>query len=101
MMRTAGGGGSARWHGFVTDPTARGGTAALTMLALMASSPHDSSGPSGSPVPGVFAVGPAGGAGCRLGPRARAGSPKVLLDLTGSGRSLLQATVDRLVPLAG
>ncbi|MGO1287613.1 MAG: mannose-1-phosphate guanylyltransferase, partial [Cellulosimicrobium funkei] len=67
----------------------------------MASSPHDSSGPSGSPIPGFFAVVPAGGAGTRLWPLSRAGSPKFLLDLTGSGRSLLQATVDRLVPLAG
>jgi mannose-1-phosphate guanylyltransferase len=53
------------------------------------------------PVEGFHAVIPAGGAGTRLWPLSRAGRPKFLLDLTGSGRSLLQATVDRLVPLTG
>lgn len=48
-----------------------------------------------------WAVVPAGGAGTRLWPLSRAHAPKFLLDLTGSGRSLLQATWDRLVPLAG
>src|SRR6476469_5069727 len=48
-----------------------------------------------------WAVIPAGGAGTRLWPLSRAGSPKFLHDLTGSGRSLLQATWDRLVPLTG
>ncbi len=52
-------------------------------------------------VPGLHAVVPAGGAGTRLWPLSRAGSPKFLHDLTGSGRTLLQATVDRLVPLTG
>ena len=33
---------------------------------------------------------PAGGAGTRLWPLSRAGRPKFLLDLTGSGRTLLQ-----------
>jgi mannose-1-phosphate guanylyltransferase len=42
------------------------------------------------------AVIPAGGAGTRLWPLSRAGRPKFLLDLTGSGRSLLQETWDRL-----
>ncbi len=50
---------------------------------------------------GFWAVIPAGGAGTRLWPVSRAGAPKFLLDLTGSGRTLLQATVDRLTPLAG
>ncbi len=50
-------------------------------------------------VEGFWAVVPAGGAGTRLWPLSRAGRPKFLLDLTGSGRTLLQATVDRLVPL--
>jgi len=50
---------------------------------------------------GFHAVVPAGGAGTRLWPLSRAGRPKFLLDLTGSGRTLLQATVDRLVPLTG
>ncbi|MDC7119945.1 sugar phosphate nucleotidyltransferase [Cellulomonas fimi] len=53
------------------------------------------------PVPGLYAVVPAGGAGTRLWPLSRAGHPKFLHDLTGSGRTLLQATVDRLVPLTG
>lgn len=47
-----------------------------------------------------YAVVPAGGAGTRLWPLSRAGNPKFLLDLTGSGRSLLQQTWDRLRPLA-
>lgn len=49
---------------------------------------------------GFHAIIPAGGAGTRLWPLSRAARPKFLLDLTGSGRTLLQATVDRLVPLA-
>lgn len=47
-----------------------------------------------------WAVIPAGGAGTRLWPISRAGSPKFLHDLTGTGRTLIQATVDRLRPLA-
>jgi len=47
-----------------------------------------------------WAVVPAGGAGTRLWPLSRRAHPKFLHDLTGGGRSLLQATVDRLVPLA-
>lgn len=42
------------------------------------------------------AVIPAGGAGTRLWPLSRSGHPKFLLDLDGSGRSLLQQTWDRL-----
>lgn len=49
---------------------------------------------------GFWAVIPAGGAGTRLWPLSRRSSPKFLLDLTGSGRTLLQATWDRLTPLA-
>ncbi|GAA4398596.1 mannose-1-phosphate guanylyltransferase [Fodinibacter luteus] len=52
-------------------------------------------------IPGFWAVVPAGGAGTRLWPLSRAAHPKFLLDLTGSGRTLLQATVDRLGPLTG
>ncbi|MGO1167316.1 MAG: sugar phosphate nucleotidyltransferase, partial [Janibacter sp.] len=48
-----------------------------------------------------WAVVPAGGAGTRLWPVSRADSPKFLHDLTGSGRTLIQATVDRLRSLAG
>ena len=44
---------------------------------------------------------PAGGVGSRLWPLSRANAPKFLLDLTGSGTSLLRATWDRLTPLVG
>ncbi|MFD1824925.1 mannose-1-phosphate guanylyltransferase [Mumia zhuanghuii] len=52
-------------------------------------------------VPSLQAIVPAGGAGTRLWPVSRRSRPKFLLDLTGSGRSLLQHTYDRLVPLVG
>jgi mannose-1-phosphate guanylyltransferase len=55
----------------------------------------------GDSVARLWAVVPAGGAGTRLWPLSRASSPKFLHDLTGSGRTLLQSTVDRLVPLVG
>lgn len=48
-----------------------------------------------------WAVIPAGGAGTRLWPLSRAGSPKFVHDLTGSGRTLIQDTAARLAPLAG
>ncbi|MBO3096591.1 mannose-1-phosphate guanylyltransferase [Cellulomonas dongxiuzhuiae] len=54
-----------------------------------------------APIADFHAVVPAGGAGTRLWPLSRAGYPKFLLDLTGSGRTLLQGTVDRLLPLTG
>ncbi|WP_344099573.1 mannose-1-phosphate guanylyltransferase [Myceligenerans crystallogenes] len=53
------------------------------------------------PIEGFHAVIPAGGAGTRLWPLSRRKAPKFLHDLTGSGRTLLQATVDRLAPLTG
>lgn len=43
---------------------------------------------------------PAGGAGTRLWPLSRKAHPKFLLDLTGSGWSLLQQTLLRLAPVA-
>jgi len=46
------------------------------------------------------AVVPAGGAGTRLWPLSRSDRPKFLLDLTGRGRTLLQSTWDRLLPLS-
>jgi mannose-1-phosphate guanylyltransferase len=52
-----------------------------------------------SPLDHFWAVVPAGGAGTRLWPLSRSASPKFLHDLTGSGRTLLQATADRLAPL--
>jgi len=64
---------------------------------LGGASPSDGDGA----VPGFCAVVPAGGAGTRLWPLSRAGHPKFLLDLTGAGRTLLQQTWDRLVPLTG
>ncbi len=56
---------------------------------------------SDAPLDHFWAVIPAGGAGTRLWPLSRSASPKFLHDLTGSGRSLIQTTVDRLEPLAG
>ncbi len=61
------------------------------------------SAPAGSAAAGLphfWAVVPAGGAGTRLWPLSRRAEPKFLRDVTGGGRSLLQATCDRLVPLA-
>lgn len=52
------------------------------------------------PIADFWSVIPAGGAGTRLWPLSRAGRPKFLHDLTGQGRSLLQATADRLRPLS-
>jgi len=50
-------------------------------------------------IPGFYVVIPAGGAGTRLWPLSREAHPKFLLDLTLKGRSLIQATWDRLIPL--
>ncbi len=47
------------------------------------------------------AIIPAGGVGSRLWPLSRAGAPKFLHDLTGTGRTLLRETWERLLPLAG
>ncbi len=52
------------------------------------------------PIAGFYAVVPAGGAGTRLWPLSRSERPKFLLDLTGTGSTLLQATHARLAPLA-
>lgn len=54
-----------------------------------------------TPIQRFHAVIPAGGVGSRLWPLSRAAAPKFLHDLTGSGRTLLQGTWDRLVPIAG
>ncbi|MCE7006052.1 mannose-1-phosphate guanylyltransferase [Kibdelosporangium philippinense] len=48
----------------------------------------------------LHVVVPAGGSGTRLWPLSRATDPKFLHPLTGTERSLLQATYDRLVPLS-
>lgn len=52
-------------------------------------------------IDGFRAIIPAGGAGTRLWPLSRKGSPKFLHDLAGTGRTLIQGTYDRLAPLTG
>lgn len=67
------------------------------------STPPDE-GPGGSasgPLARTWAVIPAGGAGTRLWPLSRSARPKFLADVTGTGRTLLQQTVDRVRPLVG
>lgn len=54
-----------------------------------------------TPLERFYGVIPAGGVGSRLWPLSRADAPKFLHDLTGSGRTLLQATWERLAPIAG
>lgn len=53
-----------------------------------------------TPLERFYPLIPAGGVGSRLWPLSRAVEPKFLLDLTGTGTSLLRATYDRLVDLA-
>lgn len=55
--------------------------------------------PAGEPTP-FYAVIPAGGSGTRLWPLSRSQEPKFLLDLLGTGNSLLVDTVRRLEPFA-
>lgn len=75
------------------------GAGRLASLAGMSDHPDRPDHP--DLLPGFHAVVPAGGAGTRLWPLSRQGRPKFLHDLTGTGRTLLQGTVDRLVPLVG
>ncbi|KAJ7647552.1 nucleotide-diphospho-sugar transferase [Roridomyces roridus] len=63
--------------------------------SVLASFPFDNT----RDIPGFYVVIPAGGAGTRLWPLSRENHPKFLLDLTLNGRSLIQATWDRLLPL--
>jgi mannose-1-phosphate guanylyltransferase len=49
----------------------------------------------------MYAVIMAGGGGTRLWPLSRVARPKPFLPLLDGGRSLLEATVDRLLPLVG
>ncbi|MCB2411699.1 mannose-1-phosphate guanylyltransferase [Demequina sp. TTPB684] len=56
--------------------------------------------PDAAAIKGFAAVIPAGGVGSRLWPLSSPDRPKFLLDLLGEGRTLLQATVDRVEPLA-
>jgi mannose-1-phosphate guanylyltransferase len=53
-----------------------------------------------APAAEFYAVIPAGGSGTRLWPLSRAEEPKFLLDLLGTGNSLLVDTVRRLEPFA-
>lgn len=53
-----------------------------------------------NPIPGFYAVVPAGGSGTRLWPLSRSNRPKFLFDLLGNGKSFLQETAARLAPLA-
>ncbi|MFN8516675.1 MAG: mannose-1-phosphate guanylyltransferase [Chloroflexia bacterium] len=48
----------------------------------------------------MYVVIPAGGSGTRLWPLSRAANPKFLHPLTGDERSMIQATAERLAPLA-
>lgn len=48
-----------------------------------------------------YSIIPAGGIGSRLWPLSRADAPKFLHDLTGSGKTLLRGTWDRLLPISG
>ncbi|WP_308438265.1 mannose-1-phosphate guanylyltransferase [Demequina activiva] len=50
-------------------------------------------------IPGFIPVVPAGGVGSRLWPLSRPERPKFLIDLLGTGATLIQATVSRLAPL--
>lgn len=52
-------------------------------------------------LPDFHAIIPAGGVGSRLWPLSRAEAPKFLHDLTGTGRTLLRETWERLLPLTG
>jgi mannose-1-phosphate guanylyltransferase len=49
----------------------------------------------------LYCVIPAGGIGSRLWPLSRADAPKFLHDLTGTGKTLLRATWERLEPISG
>jgi mannose-1-phosphate guanylyltransferase len=53
------------------------------------------------PIDGFYSVIPAGGVGSRLWPLSRADAPKFLHSLSGSGKTLLRDTWDRLAPLSG
>ena len=79
------------WRRCDGGPGAAGGSVTLAAVSTPGT---------GRTLPGFYAVIPAGGAGTRLWPLSRAAHPKFLHDLTGTGRSLLQSTWDRLVPLA-
>lgn len=72
--------------------------AAYTGAMAAAEAPHPESEQE-SALDHFWAVVPAGGSGTRLWPLSRQSSPKFLHDLTGSGRSLIQETVERLRPL--
>ncbi len=70
----------------------RGGHGARRYSDAVTTSPAD-------PLGSFHAIIPAGGAGTRLWPLSRRDRPKFLIDLDGSGRSLVQQTWDRLLRL--
>jgi mannose-1-phosphate guanylyltransferase len=49
----------------------------------------------------LYSIIPAGGIGSRLWPLSRADAPKFLHDLTGTGKTLLRGTWERLEPVSG
>lgn len=53
-----------------------------------------------TPIERFYPLIPAGGVGSRLWPLSRAHAPKFLLDLTGSGASLIRQTYDRLLGIS-
>lgn len=53
-----------------------------------------------TPLERFYPLIPAGGVGSRLWPLSRANAPKFLLDLTGSGDSLIRQTYSRLIDVA-
>lgn len=55
--------------------------------------------PAADALSSFHAIIPAGGAGTRLWPLSRRAHPKFLIDLDGSGRSLVQQTWDRLLQI--
>ncbi len=64
-------------------------------------SPENTDAPtSHDPIDGFVTVIPAGGVGSRLWPLSQPHRPKFLLDLLGTGRTLIQDTVDRVMPLS-
>ncbi|WFD30362.1 mannose-1-phosphate guanylyltransferase [Malassezia sp. CBS 17886] len=77
------------------------GQAPLTTHFAQTSPRQPGSRKATDPSLGLWAVVPAGGAGTRLWPLSRESCPKFLLDLTGQGRTLIQNTWDRLLPLSG
>lgn len=84
--------GEARWLPPAAAALCWGSTVSVYSVRMA-----DSSSSTGA----FYSVIPAGGIGSRLWPLSRADAPKFLHDLTGSGKTLLRETFDRLAPLSG